>query len=190
MISLRACLFVLLAAASTAAAEVGVERIPNTELFGLKIGRGGEYFGRVQSINSISLQNYRTAAFRVTELVIDMTGSPLQLRIYHAAPVTPADAPETRASELPGSREARLRTSQIMRRASDEVPLDEMLLFKEYPVTTHAKTIEFTVGSRQDLLDLHEELKNRWVLRPPSTGAGGGARADAAGLHGVVLTVP
>ena len=36
-------------------------------------------------------------------------------------------------------------------------------VMKEYPMATHAHTIEFRVGSRAELLELHQELKKHWL---------------------------
>ena len=39
-------------------------------------------------------------------------------------------------------------------------------VMKEYPMATHAHTIEFRIGSRKELLELHEELKKHWLKEP------------------------
>ena len=39
-------------------------------------------------------------------------------------------------------------------------------VMKEYPIATHAHTIEFRIGSREELLELYQELKRHWLKEP------------------------
>jgi hypothetical protein len=39
-------------------------------------------------------------------------------------------------------------------------------VMKEYPIATHAHTIEYRIGSLDELLDLHDELKKHWLKEP------------------------
>jgi hypothetical protein len=39
-------------------------------------------------------------------------------------------------------------------------------VMKEYPIATHAHTIEYRIGSREELLELHQELKKHWLKEP------------------------
>ena len=37
---------------------------------------------------------------------------------------------------------------------------------KEYPLTTHARTIDYRVQTRSELLDLFDELQKHWIKEP------------------------
>ena len=152
------------------AVQVQDKALPKGNVFGLRFsGAGGEFIGRVDLIGSISLQKYVTSTFQIAEMCIDIAGSDVQLRVYHQGPLKSSTI-------LPGNRNAV--TNPLDRINPKYTSKLNQLVYKEYPVTTHAKTLEFKVGSEADLIDLHAQLRNRWI------GAGG------KGLGQVLFTVP
>ena len=151
--------------------EVQVQNnaLPNPQLFGLRFTEaGGEYIGKVGNISSVSLQKYVTAAFEITELNIDLENSPTQLRIYHTGPLQSNKV-------LPGNRTV---TNPLNRLNPALTSKANKLVFKDYPATTHARTLEFKVAEQQDILDLHAQIRNRWI------------GASNPGLNRTLFTVP
>ncbi len=168
---MKKALFTLLLLPTFSFADVQVQddALPNPQLFGLRFtGAGGEFIGKAGNIGAVSLQKYVTAAFEITELNIDMENSPTQLRIYNTAPLQSSTV-------LPGNRTVNNPLNRINPAYTDKV---NKLVFKDYPATTHSKTLEFKVGSQQDILDLHAQIRNRWI---------GAARP---GLNRALFTVP
>lgn len=143
----------------------------NNRVFGLRFETDKqEFFGRVDKINSISSQNYVTGTFEVQEIVIDFEGSDTQLRIYHTKPYDPTKATQKamEGSRVPGVSGIQRISERATTKAYEETESvnDAMNLFvmKEYPVTTHSKTLEFRVKSESDIRQLFRELRHRWIV--------------------------
>ncbi len=148
-------LLALLTMPLEAAVQVQNNALPNPELFGLRFTEaGGEFIGKTKLVGSVALQKYVTGTFEITELNIDLTGVNTQLRIYAAEPLKSS-------SVLPGSRNAV--TNPLDRLNPNLTGKLNKLVFKDYPATTHAKTLEFKVASKADLVDLHAQIRNRWI---------------------------
>lgn len=144
-----------------------VERLQNPKLFGIQVERDAqEYYGRADSVNSVSMQSYITATYRVKEMVIDIHGSPLQLRIYHAAMLDPREEAKRLKSKT-GVQQFNIPTigtPQPVQKALDGVNrVNNAVLLKEYPVTTHAKTIEFRVEELEELERFYTLFRNNWL---------------------------
>lgn len=165
--------FLVLLSAFASSSLQGALRIrenafPNRDLFGLELNENQEFYAKVASITSISLQNYNTSTFNVLELSIDLQGSPVQLRIYHTRPIT-KDELEAYAPEAPTSSTRIPATPGFASRIADRIAdpiaghVDNLPLLKEYPITTHAKTIEYKVSNREDLVTLYNNLRDRWI---------------------------
>jgi hypothetical protein len=181
LMSLLKKTFFLLSIASLtsplAAVSVNSQAIKNPAIYGIEFpGDSASYYGSEKHIQSISTQEYITANFRVTELNIVTQGSAL-LRIYYSRPLRIDELQKAlsdggKAAGIPGS------TSIIQRPlpaqvqamadraagASDAITGTEVI--KEYPTATHAHTIEYRIGSRQELLELYDELKKHWLKEP------------------------
>lgn len=145
----------------------------NKNVFGIQFSDTQQFYGRVQSVNSISIQEYKTSAFRVTEMVVDMADSPLQLRIYYTELIDFKKVAEETVKRVggavvpagvvlpispPGLDEAANKAQAVV---GAEVKKSEVV--KEYPVTTHARTIEFKVEDKETLLQLYDEMLQRWL---------------------------
>ena len=128
----------------------------NTGLFGIKIGESNqEFYAAVRQINSVSLQEYVTAAYNVTEVVIDMIGSSVQLRIYNTELIDPMKLADQASKNLPmGAGAIQKPDFNMPDPVKDAVKTinksTNLIVNKEYPVTTHAKTIEFRVASKEE----------------------------------------
>lgn len=150
--------------------------IPNRAIYGIDFGDGTRYYyGKEEGVLSISLQEYVTAAFRVLEINIITEGSGF-LRIYHSRTLRPGELARalsdtgTAAGIPAGSIIQQPLPPQVQAmadRASGVVDATTgNTVIKEYPIATHAHTIEFRIKSREELLDLHEELKKHWLKEP------------------------
>jgi len=172
----------LLAHTSLHAVDVVTRAIKNAALFGIEFpGDARSYYAREASVLSISKQEYVTAAFRVVEVNV-VTNGPALLRIYHSRPLKAgelssalSDAAEASgapgASIIPQTLPPQIAAmSQRLGQAADSITSQTVV--KEYPLATHAHTIEFRVASRNELLALHDELKKHWLKEPAFYEAG------------------
>ncbi|MFU8848494.1 MAG: hypothetical protein ACNA77_07230 [Opitutales bacterium] len=173
-ISLLATLFLL--HLELVAVETITRGIKNPALFGIEFpGDARSFHAREASVLSISKQEYVTAAFRVLEVNI-VTNGPALLRIYHSRPLRPGELQSAlgdaaQASGLAGA--SMIQTplppqikAMAERGANAADTLTSETVIKEYPLATHAHTIEFRVASRNELLALHDELKKHWLKEP------------------------
>jgi hypothetical protein len=173
---LRPALAFFLLSLPLAAVDVDSRGIKNRALFGIEFpGDSRSFHAREDAVLSISKQAYVTATFRVLEVNI-VTDGPALLRIYHSRPLRPGELQEALgraadASGLPGTSiiktplppqvEAAARKSA---ETADSITSDTVI--KEYPLATHAHTLEFRLASRNELLELHDELKKHWLKEP------------------------
>lgn len=40
------------------------------------------------------------------------------------------------------------------------------IVIKDYPIATHARTIEYRLSTRAELIELHDELMKHWLKEP------------------------
>ncbi|HBR92614.1 MAG TPA: hypothetical protein DEA90_00440 [Opitutae bacterium] len=180
MLSLRNLLPALLLTVLTcqlSAVSITTRGIKNPAIYGIKFpGDTRAYYGKEDHIQSISSQEYITANFRVTELNIVTQGTAL-VRIYHSRPLrigelqqamsNAVDAASTPSGSSIIQRPLPAQVQAMADRAAgitDAVTGTEVM--KEYPIATHAHTIEYRIGSRKELLELHEQLKKHWLKEP------------------------
>lgn len=121
-----------------------------------KLG-GGDYVVALSRIASVSRHKYvLDGAVIVDEVTIDTTGQALA-RFYFISPIT---------SGVQGAAAAQLAERALgvvdgaARTAGSE--LQDMVV-KKYPVTTHAKTIEYRVLSEAQLGVLFQSAKTAWL---------------------------
>ncbi|HKK19340.1 MAG TPA: hypothetical protein VJ952_11730 [Opitutales bacterium] len=158
------------------AVSVTTGGIRNQALFGIQFpGDARSYHAQEKAVLSISAQEYVTAAFRVLEVNI-VTDGPALLRIYYSRALKPGElqaalGDTAAASGVPGSSIVKTplppQVEAMAGRASgmaDSITSETVI--KEYPIATHAHTIEFRVTSRSELLELHDELKKHWLKEP------------------------
>lgn len=184
------CLLTLaLAAAAPLGASVQVVNRAwrNANVFGIRIGENQEFLARVDNVNSISLQEYVAGAFRVREICVDIANSPLQLRIYHMESMDALTAmSEAAAAANPvGISIPELPPALKALQEKVKTPVDNVVAttptIKDYPVTTHARTIEYKIASKDDLIDLYNALSERWLNPGPKSASGSSSRQPAGG---------
>ncbi|MDR3228598.1 MAG: hypothetical protein LBT53_04210 [Puniceicoccales bacterium] len=173
-------LLALVAAAPLQAAKVQPKAFPNAGVFGVKVaGTSQAFFGRADQVLSVAFQEYTTGTLFVSEVTLDMSGSNQLLRLYYARPFSAADAARqsenaaAAAGEISGGliapsapalpsevteADAKVQRSYARARAG--------LVLKSYPVTTHAKTVEFSVGSKEELVSFFNSFQNLYVGYP------------------------
>lgn len=170
------CLLATLAGELTAV-SVTTRGVKNPKIYGIEFpGDACAYYGTEDGIQSISKQEYVTAAFRVTEINIVTQGTAL-LRIYHSRPLRAGELQQAlgdsmNAGGVPGGssivqRPLPPQVQAMADRASGAAnTATSTTVMKEYPIATHAHTIEFRIGSIDELLELHDELKKHWLKEP------------------------
>ena len=180
MLSLRKILTALLLVVFSyqlSAVSVTTRGVRNQAIYGIEFPEESRtYYGSEADVQSISTQDYITANFRVIELNIVTQGTAL-LRIYYIRPLRSGELQQAMsdglgATGIPGGSsiiQSPLPT-QVRAMADRAARVSEVVtgteVMKEYPMATHAHTIEFRIGSRDEILKLYEELKKHWLKEP------------------------
>lgn len=117
---------------------------------------GGTYVVAHDSINAVSSQEYvLDGAARVIEVNVSTSGI-FQPRFYYIEPIN-----------LPGAvGEAATRALDAAQAAARRViPGDAIWskVVKEYPITTHAGTIEYRLETKEQLKALYQSLEQSWI---------------------------
>ena len=180
MLSLQRILSTLLLAVLSCqvyAVSVTTRGVRNQAIYGIEFPEESRtYYGSEAGVQSISTQEYITTNFRVIELNIVTQGSAL-LRIYYSRPLRPGELQQAisdglGATGIPGGSSIIQRPlpPQVQAMADRAAGVSEAVtvteVIKEYPIATHAHTIEFRIGSREELLELYQELKRHWLKEP------------------------
>jgi hypothetical protein len=120
---------------------------------------GGTYEVAIRAIIAVTSHEYVVdAAARVTEVNIDTTGQ-LLARFYYIEPVTPntplgvGNAALEQAQRL--AREALEKTGQDVWKK----------VVKNYPTTTHARTVEYRLESKEHLNSLYTKAEEAFRLQ-------------------------
>jgi len=117
---------------------------------------GGNYMVALGSITAVSNHAYvLDGAMVVTEVNIDTTGSSL-VRFYQITPLAAYKQAEITNLLSEGIQELKNLTSEVG--AGEALNLAQ----KQYPVTTHAKTVEFQVDSLEQLSALYKSISKSW----------------------------
>lgn len=118
---------------------------------------GGSYTVLLSKISVVSLHEFNLPGGRVTEMNIVTEGDALA-RFYFMEPMPlasalgAADAAKARLTELADAAADRTGTEKIWRK-----------VLKDYPLATHAHTIEFRLQTKAELLALHVSAKTAWM---------------------------
>lgn len=149
----------------------------NPQIFGIEFpGNARAFYGTEAAVQSISKQEYVTSTFRVTEINIVTQGKAL-LRIYYSRPLRPGELQAAmgngaNASGVPaaGSIIQRPLPQKVQEMADRAAGIVEEStgtnVFKEYPIATHAHTIEYRVSKLSELTHLYDELIKHWLNEP------------------------
>ena len=180
MLLLRKILITLLLTAFSyqlSAVSVTTRGVRNQAIYSIEFPEESRtYSGSEAGVQSISTQEYITANFRVIELNVVTQGIAL-LRIYYSRPLRLGELQQAMgdgisATGISGSSSIIQRPlpPQMQALADRAAGVSEAVtgteVMKEYPIATHAHTIEFRIGSRDELLELHQELKKHWLKEP------------------------
>lgn len=158
------------------AVTVTTRGINNPAIYGIDFGDGlRAYYGKEERVLSISQQEYVTATFRVLEINIVTDGSAL-LRIYYSRPLRVGELAQalsdsgTAAGIPAGSIIQQPLPPQVQAMADRASGVADAAtsstVIKEYPIATHAHTIEFRINDRDELIELHDQLKKHWLKEP------------------------
>jgi hypothetical protein len=117
---------------------------------------GGHFMVALDRITSVSRHKYvLDGAVIVDEVTVDTAGQALA-RFYYISPITDA-APGNTASEVSD------RARELIEKAADRARTDvQDMVVKKYPVTSHAKTIEYRILSEGELTSLYNSVRNSW----------------------------
>ena len=117
---------------------------------------GGAYQVALRSIVSISSHEYLVdGAARVTEVNIDTQGTAL-VRFYYLEPVTPK-------SPVGLGDEITQKGRELLTEAAERTGQDAWKkVVKSYPTTTHAKTIEYRLVTKDQLQALFTSVETAW----------------------------
>ncbi|MEM9400670.1 MAG: hypothetical protein AAF984_10715 [Verrucomicrobiota bacterium] len=116
--------------------------------------RTGSYWVRLVSITSVSMHDYLVdGAMKVSEVTIDTTGA-TTARFYVAEEYTP-ESPVALPSSVMSHVQDRTK-DMISRAGQDELAYNTVI--KNYPQTTHAKTVEFRLADMDELDALYKSV--------------------------------
>lgn len=117
---------------------------------------GGSYMVALDRIASVSKHTYIIDGnLSVTEVVIDTNGNSLA-RFYYIEPVG-GDASNVGAG-------IKRRGQEILEKAGQRTGVDvNSTVVKQYPTTTHAKTVEYRVSDVGDLNKLYGSVTSAWT---------------------------
>lgn len=139
--------------------------IANKNIFGIRFSKSTqEFYGLVPQVRSISIHEYVTSTYKVTELNLDIGNSSL-LRIYATELIAQNITSEiqdksNQFNPSPIQNNPFEKLDPIKEKVLDALPLP--VVFKEYPVTTHAKTIEYQLSDSKQVQELYIALRDNW----------------------------
>lgn len=167
---MKKTLTILLAAflfGSLGALQVKNEALKNRGMFAISFKNGASIYMKARTIASISKQEYYIGFLQVSEVVIESEGGVSQIRIYHSATVDPADVARKAAQkDTSGTADKFAAATEYANRTKAAVESYSKVqtkqksdaVYKEYPATTHSKTLEFVVDDLGELEALYEAL--------------------------------
>lgn len=117
----------------------------NKEIFGIEFPNGGSFYAAANLVSGVSMQKYVLGAFEVTEVVIDIATSSNQLTIYAAELLSTKTTNFNQAQMASVVSKGEDYMSTIAGKASGYLPNTDNVVVKEYPATTHSKTMEYKV---------------------------------------------
>jgi hypothetical protein len=117
---------------------------------------GGHFMVALERIASVSRHKYvLDGAVIVDEVTVDTVGQALA-RFYFITPITDA-APGNTVSGIAA------RGQELLDKAAERVGTEvHEMVVKKYPVTSHAKSIEYRLLAEKDLNALYASVTNAW----------------------------
>ena len=117
------------------------------------------YVVAIDAITSVSLQTYTVdGVMEVTEAAIDTRGSALARFYFIEKKDASSFAPGLSEKMTPAIEMAKKTKETLENLAGTENPLETQKVLKNYPTTTHAKTIEYRLKSKAAVKQLYENI--------------------------------
>jgi hypothetical protein len=194
---LATALTILCSTPQASALTMKKKAVANGGIFGIEVsGTSSSFYGRADHVLSVSFQEYTTGTFIVSEVVIDMSNSNQQLRIYNTRIPGTSDVADRAnrasaansenrglnpadATKLPIPSQLTALESKITNATSATAG---GLVVKTYPSTTHAKTVEMVVSSKAELQSFYTAFKN--LLCGTAVPASSGSTTDTTDQNG------
>lgn len=136
--------------------------IVNPNNFGIKFPDGTAFYGNANKVVSISKQEFIVGPLLVTEVCIEFDQSPLQVRIYHSRAIPAKKVGQDAKQKIPERLSMLAKTANIAKKVDDKLEdsTRQKNVYKDYPTTTHAKTLEFIVPNLTELDTLFQQISN------------------------------
>ncbi|HWB07090.1 MAG TPA: hypothetical protein VG796_28965 [Verrucomicrobiales bacterium] len=118
---------------------------------------GGNFTIALGKIASVSIHEFNITGARVTEVNVDTEGS-VCARFYFIEPIkiggalSAAEVAKERITELADTAADRTGTDKVWRKVQ-----------KDYPLATHAHTVEYRLQSKDDVSAIHASAKGAWM---------------------------
>jgi len=113
----------------------------------------GSFIVPIQRIASVGIHEYVVdGGFYVTEVTVDTLGSVIA-RFYYGEPYQGAQ--HGNISDM-----LKERTEALLEAAGERSGTQDNIAVKNYPSTTHARTVEFKITRRADLVALYQSVSN------------------------------
>ncbi len=166
---LRFCLlvtFLSFIAIEANAFQVSRGTIRKAEIFGIKFPNGESFYGNANKVVSISKQEYIAGPLLVTEVCIELDQSNLQVRIYNARTIPPSELSEISKKSLPEPLAKMAKSPYLAKRLDDSKKneVSQQKVYKDYPTTTHARTLEFISPELDELNAFYNRIKSDFTL--------------------------
>jgi len=125
----------------------------------------GEYAVDLRQIRAVGMHHFVVdGVIEVDEFNLDTQGSAF-VRFYYARRTTSVATPSGIGQSVID--QAQEKIDQVKDRIDAARQLDRMVV-KSYPTTTHARTIEFRVASKDELTKLYSAAKKAWEQQSPT----------------------
>ncbi len=118
---------------------------------------GGNYTIALGKIASVSIHEFNVTGGRVTEVNVDTEGS-VCARFYFMEPMKIGGA-------LSATEVVKERLTEVADSAADRTGTDKAWrkVQKDYPIATHAHTVEYRLQFKEDLYAIHGSVKGAWM---------------------------
>ncbi len=118
---------------------------------------GGNFTIALGKIASVSIHEFSVAGGRVTEVNVDTDGS-VCARFYFMEPMSVGGA-------LSGTQVVKDRLTEVAETLTDRTGTDKVWkkVVKDYPLATHAHTVEYRLQSAADVAAIHVSVKAAWT---------------------------
>ena len=174
-------LFFVIAAAVPAMGAVEKLSALGKNKTGIVFADGSSVYFKSDAVAAVSKQIYYLGAFRITEMVVDISASPSQIKIYNIQTASADDAKNAAAETAARAvadiaapdfdyKAAQKRLEEIKKSADENNLAQKRLsaparISKQFPSSTHSRTLEFCVGDIDDLLKLYDSFQKDFAMQ-------------------------